>query len=92
MRGLSKRISLGAALLMVVFACAAYADEPAPLDPPQVKISPPVGAPAPAVATQNRISPPIEIGIRILPPIGAPTSQVRVSPPAAQAKIGPPIG
>lgn len=100
MPGVSGRMKRGGVFLALVAltTVAGYADEPSPLDPPQVRVSPPIGAPMPQV--------------RVLPPGGAPVPQNRISPPVgrpapapepslfdlfwmwleAQAKISPPAG
>src|SRR5690348_3371151 len=102
MRGVSRRVWSGPALFVLVAALGtsgvAQADEPSPFDPPQNRISPPIGAPV----AQVRVSPPIGAPVaqnRISPPIGAPASAPEPSLfdafwrwLEAQAKIGPPVG
>jgi len=86
MRRVFKGGALVAAIIAILMAPAIYADDPpSPFDPPEGRISPPIG-----VATEGRISPPIGGQARISPPIGA---QGRVSPPiGAGARIRIPGG
>ncbi len=91
MRGVSRWVSHVAPLLAasLVFGVAAWADE-APLpqtDPPEWRISPPVG-----VTAQARIEPPVSVTSRVQPPVGA---TARLQPPGGvtpQARLNPPVG
>jgi hypothetical protein len=89
MRGVSKWASRVAPLLaafLVLGAVNASADDAPtlPIDPPQARVSPPVG-----VATQARVSPPVGIA----PPPPDATTQARLGPPVgAQARMQPPVG
>lgn len=61
-------VQCGLAAALVVLPSATWADEPAPpVDPPSVRIQPPVG-----VTTQVRIQPPVGVTPlhRIQPPVG----------------------
>lgn len=92
MRGVSRWASRVAPLLaafLVLGAASAWAEEPPglPTDPPQARVSPPVG-----VTTQARVSPPV--GIAPPPPPDA-TTQARLGPPvgvSTQARMNPPVG
>ncbi|HYC88575.1 MAG TPA: hypothetical protein VEO54_05140 [Thermoanaerobaculia bacterium] len=81
MRGVSTRVWVGAALVLVVLAVpAAWADDPpSPTDPPQSRMQPPVGMTAQA---------------RVQPPVGV-TAQSRIQPPGgdtAESRLQPPVG
>jgi hypothetical protein len=72
--------------VFLVFGASAWADElPAPPDPPEARINPPVG-----VTTQARINPPVGIA-----PPDDETAQARLQPPGGvtpQARLNPPVG
>ena len=76
----ASRVAPLLAVLVVFTAGSAWAGEPAvpPADPPQARVSPPVG-----ISAEKRISPPVGIAAqhRIQPPVGAPTSDARLNPP-----------
>jgi hypothetical protein len=88
MRGLSTRVWRGAALvaaLVVLAVPAAWADDPpAPPDPPQSRIQPPVG-----VMAQARIQPPggLTAEARVQPPVGI-TTNSRMQPPVGGPETG----
>lgn len=86
MRRVSSRVRWGVALLSLVAILITpdvFADEPSPLDPPQAKIGPPIGASSNA---------------KIGPPIGVSADAenrpdfIAVFWAWLSAKIGPPIG
>jgi hypothetical protein len=89
MRSVSRWASRVAPLLaafLVLGAASAWAEEPAapPTDPPQARLSPPVG-----VTVQARLGPPVGVttNARVAPPVGVST-QARVSPPVGAPTSG----
>ena len=103
MRGVFRGVSRGAAVVAAFFVLVgpvAWADDPpAPTDPPQARLQPPVG-----ITTQARLQPPVGS-----PTQGGVTPQARLQPPVGgsaerdrnlvelmmtwlRSRLSPPIG
>jgi hypothetical protein len=82
MAGISKRVPRGLLItaLVVLLATPTWADETVPIDPPSVRLQPPVG-----VTTNARLQPPsgLTTDVRLQPPVGDP--QHRIQPPVGIA-------